>query len=89
MKIAMIGTGYVARVSGVCFSDFGHEVGCVDKDANKIARLDKVEVPIFAPGLDRLIERNVDAGRLTFTTVLVRAVQNVDAVFIAVGTTTH
>ena len=89
MKIAMIGTGYVGLVSGVCFSDFGHEVVCVDKDASKIKRLEKGEVPIFEPGLDRLMERNVDAGRLTFTTDLGKALDGTDAVFIAVGTPTR
>ncbi|SFH49978.1 UDP-glucose dehydrogenase [Palleronia marisminoris] len=89
MKIAMIGTGYVGLVSGVCFSDFGHEVVCVDKDAGKIARLEQGEVPIYEPGLDRLMERNVEAGRLTFTTDLGKALQGVDAVFIAVGTPTR
>ncbi|KKM07577.1 hypothetical protein LCGC14_1732580 [marine sediment metagenome] len=89
MKIAMIGTGYVGLVSGVCFSDFGHEIVCVDKDASKIARLEKGEVPIFEPGLDRLMERNVEADRLTFTTDLAEALQGVDAVFIAVGTPTR
>ena len=89
MRIAMIGTGYVGLVSGVCFSDFGHEVVCVDKDPAKIARLDKGEVPIFEPGLQPLMTRNVEAGRLTFTTDLRAAVAGADAVFIAVGTPTR
>ena len=89
MKIAMIGTGYVGLVSGVCFSDFGHDVVCVDKDPNKIDTLNKGEVPIYEPGLDVLMQKNVDAGRLTFTTELVEAVDGADAVFIAVGTPTR
>lgn len=89
MKIAMIGTGYVGLVSGVCFSDFGHEVVCVDKDPRKIVRLEKGEVPIFEPGLDLLMNKNVEAGRLTFTMDLEKAVTGADAVFIAVGTPTR
>ena len=89
MRIAMIGTGYVGLVSGVCFSDFGHEVVCVDKDTSKIARLENGEVPIYEPGLDDLLARNVAAGRLSFTTDLAHALENVDAVFIAVGTPTR
>jgi UDPglucose 6-dehydrogenase len=86
MKIAMIGTGYVGLVSGVCFSDFGHEVICVDKDPRKIDRLKAGEVPIFEPGLDVLMAKNVAAGRLSFTLDLAEAVAGADAVFIAVGT---
>ncbi|MBE0452916.1 UDP-glucose dehydrogenase family protein [Roseovarius autotrophicus] len=89
MKIAMIGTGYVGLVSGVCFSDFGHDVVCVDKLPEKIAMLERGEVPIFEPGLDSLMARNVDAGRLRFTTDLARAVDGAEAVFIAVGTPTR
>ena len=89
MKIAMIGTGYVGLVSGVCFSDFGHEVVCVDRDAEKIARLERGEVPIYEPGLDRLLEKNAAAGRLRFTGDLTQALDGVDAVFIAVGTPTR
>ncbi|REC58730.1 UDP-glucose/GDP-mannose dehydrogenase family protein [Rhodosalinus sediminis] len=89
MKIAMIGTGYVGLVSGVCFSDFGHEVVCVDRDAEKIARLERGEVPIYEPGLDRLLEKNAAAGRLRFTGDLAAALDGVDAVFIAVGTPTR
>ena len=70
MKIAMIGTGYVGLVSGVCFSDFGHDVVCVDMDPAKIEMLKRGEVPIFEPGLDTLMAKNVAAGRLTFTTDL-------------------
>ncbi|MCT4554981.1 MAG: UDP-glucose/GDP-mannose dehydrogenase family protein [Pelagimonas sp.] len=89
MKIAMIGTGYVGLVSGVCFSDFGHEVVCVDKDSRKIDLLEAGEVPIFEPGLDSLMARNVEAGRLSFTLDLKSAMDGADAVFIAVGTPTR
>ena len=89
MRIAVIGTGYVGLVSGVCFSDFGHDVVCVDKSADKIATLERGEVPIYEPGLDDLMARNVAAGRLTFTTDLARAVDGAEAVFIAVGTPTR
>lgn len=82
----MIGTGYVGLVSGVCFSDFGHDVICVDRDPGKIARLQAGEVPIYEPGLGALMASNVAAGRLTFTTDLGAAVAGADAVFIAVGT---
>jgi len=89
MKIAMIGTGYVGLVSGVCFSDFGHDVTCVDNDPNKINRLECGEVPIYEPGLEQLMVKNVEAGRLSFTTDLKSAVSEADAVFIAVGTPTR
>ena len=89
MKIAMIGTGYVGLVSGVCFSDFGHDVVCVDKDPGKIDRLNAGEVPIFEPGLQDLMAKNVAAGRLSFTLDLPSAVAGADAVFIAVGTPTR
>jgi len=82
----MIGTGYVGLVSGACFADFGHTVTCVDKDAGKIARLQKGEIPIFEPGLDELVKDNVDQGRLFFTTDPTAAIRDADAVFIAVGT---
>ena len=89
MRIAMIGTGYVGLVSGVCFSDFGHDVICVDKDPEKIAMLERGEVPIYEPGLDELMAKNVKNGRLTFTQDLNAAVAGADAVFIAVGTPTR
>ena len=88
MRIAMVGTGYVGLVSGACFSEFGTEVVCIDKDAAKIKRLEDGEIPIFEPGLDVLVANNRAAGRLTFTTDLARAVGEADAVFIAVGTPT-
>ncbi|MEX0758583.1 MAG: UDP-glucose 6-dehydrogenase, partial [Tistlia sp.] len=86
MRIAMIGTGYVGLVSGACFSEFGTQVVCVDKDADKIARLKRGEMPIFEPGLEQLVAKNVEAGRLSFTTDLGEALEGCDAVFIAVGT---
>jgi UDPglucose 6-dehydrogenase len=89
MRIAMIGTGYVGLVSGACFSDFGHDVVCVDRDAGKIERLKAGEVPIFEPGLDDLLAKNTAAGRLSFTTDLAAAVDGAEAIFIAVGTPTR
>jgi len=89
MKIAMIGTGYVGLVSGVCFSDFGHDVVCVDKDPSKIEKLNQGNVPIFEPGLEQLMAKNVDAGRLSFTVDLKAAIDEAEAVFIAVGTPTR
>src|SRR4051794_9300537 len=86
MRVAMIGTGYVGLVSGACFADFGHHVVCVDKDAGKIAALQRGEMPIYEPGLDDLVAANVKAGRLSFATDLKGAVAEADAVFIAVGT---
>lgn len=82
----MIGTGYVGLVSGVCFSDFGHQVVCVDKDDSKLDKLHMGEVPIYEPGLDELMAKNVAAGRLSFSGDLAKAVDGADAVFIAVGT---
>ena len=89
MRIAMIGSGYVGLVSGACFAQFGHDVICIDKDAGKIDRLSKGEMPIYEPGLDKLVADNVRAGRLSFTTSLGDAVGKADAVFIAVGTPTR
>ena len=89
MKIAMIGTGYVGLVSGVCFSDFGHDVVCVDKDAAKVEKLNHGEVPIYEPGLDVLMQKNVEAGRLSFTQDLPQALDGAEAVFIAGGTPTR
>ena len=86
MRIVMVGTGYVGLVTGACFSEFGVDVTCVDKDAGKIDRLNKGGIPIFEPGLDKLVETNVKAGRLHFTTDLAKAVPGADAIFIAVGT---
>ncbi|MBV1903364.1 MAG: UDP-glucose/GDP-mannose dehydrogenase family protein [Marinosulfonomonas sp.] len=89
MKIAMVGTGYVGLVSGVCFSDFGHEVVCVDNNPDKIAMLERLEVPIYEPGLEGLLAKNVAAERLTFSGDLADAVSGAGAVFIAVGTPTR
>ena len=86
MRVAMIGAGYVGLVSGACFSEFGVDVLCVDKDQDRIERLRRGEVPIFEPGLDALVETNAAAGRLRFGTDLAAAVADADAVFIAVGT---
>jgi UDPglucose 6-dehydrogenase len=82
----MIGTGYVGLVSGACFSEFGVETFCVDKNEEKIAQLNEGRIPIFEPGLADLVQKNRAAGRLFFTTDLKAAVKNADAVFIAVGT---
>ena len=89
MRVTMIGTGYVGLVSGVCFSDFGHDVCCVDKMAEKVETLRKGGVPIYEPGLDDMLKRNVEAGRLSFTTDLAEGVKGAQAVFIAVGTPTR
>ncbi|CAN5787418.1 UDP-glucose/GDP-mannose dehydrogenase family protein [soil metagenome] len=89
MRIVMIGSGYVGLVSGACFAQFGHDVVCVDKDAAKIDRLRKGEMPIYEPGLDKQVADNVRAGRLSFSTSLRDPVGNADAVFIAVGTPTR
>jgi UDPglucose 6-dehydrogenase len=86
MKIAMIGSGYVGLVSGVCFADFGYSVTCIDKDVGKIERLQKGEIPIFEPGLQELVTRNVKENRLSFSTDFDAGVRDADLVFIAVGT---
>ena len=86
MKVVMIGSGYVGLVSGACFSEFGAHVTCVDVDAGKIEGLKQGEIPIYEPGLDDLVERNIREGRLSFTTSLAEVVPNADLVFIAVGT---
>ncbi len=86
MRVTMIGSGYVGLVSGACFSDFGHDVACVDKDQSKIDALEAGRMPIYEPGLEKLVAANVAAGRLRFTTDLAPAVAGADAIFIAVGT---
>src|SRR3979411_2120112 len=86
MRVAMIGTGYVGLVSGACFADFGHHVICVDKDAGKIAALQRGEMPIYEPGLDDLVAANVTAGPFSLGHQLRAPVAAADAVFIAVGT---
>src|SRR5688572_14880175 len=86
MKLCMVGSGYVGLVTGACFADTGNNVVCADVDAGKIARLERGELPIFEPGLDALVARNVAGGRLRFTTDLDAAVSDVEVVFVAVGT---
>lgn len=86
MNIAIVGTGYVGLVSGTCFSDMGINVYCVDIDNDKIEKLKRGEVPIYEPGLDELVEKNVKAGRLRFTTDLSSILDDVEVVFSAVGT---
>ncbi|TDQ81386.1 UDP-glucose dehydrogenase [Dongia mobilis] len=86
MRVAMIGVGYVGLVSGACFSEFGHDVVCIDSDAARISALEQGEIPIYEPGLDELVARNRADGRLRFTTDLMDALQGAEAVFIAVGT---
>ncbi|MDR3499419.1 MAG: UDP-glucose/GDP-mannose dehydrogenase family protein [Parvibaculum sp.] len=88
MKVTMIGTGYVGLVTGTCFADLGHEVICLDNDAKKVERLKKGEIPIFEPGLEDMVQHNVRAKRLSFTTSYADAIPGRDAVFIAVGTPT-
>ena len=89
MKLCMIGTGYVGLVSGVCFADIGNQVVCVDKDKNKIDKLNSGISPIYEPGLDELIKKNFTAKRLSFTTNIDRAINTSDIIFICVGTPTR
>jgi len=86
MNITMIGTGYVGLVTGTCFAEFGHHVTCVDKDLSKIEKLKKGIVPIYEPGLETLVTKNVNEGRLKFTSHLEKSVSSAEAVFLAVGT---
>jgi UDPglucose 6-dehydrogenase len=86
MRVAMIGTGYVGLVSGACFADFGHDVTCIDKDEAKLERLKAGKMPIYEPGLDALVARNVEGGRLAFAIDGSAAIRAADAIFIAVGT---
>lgn len=86
MRIAMIGSGYVGLVSGVCFADFGHDVVCIDKDAAKIVQLEAGHMPIYEPGLKEIVDKNVREGRLAFATDLAKGVEGAKAIFIAVGT---
>ena len=82
----MIGAGYVGLVSAACFSEFGWKVACIDKDATRVESLNRGEVPIYEPGLDDLLKRNIDGGRITFSTDLGPAIKSADLVFLAVGT---
>ena len=86
MKICVVGSGYVGLVTGACLADFGMTVTGVDKDASKIEALERGEIPIYEPGLEEIVEKNVRAGRLRFTTDLAPAIREARAVFIAVGT---
>lgn len=86
MNVVMIGAGYVGLVSGACFAEFGANVICLDKDQDRIAKLSGGDIPIYEPGLEPLVQRNRDAGRLTFSTNLAESVCNADIIFIAVGT---
>ena len=88
MKLCMIGTGYVGLVSGTCFADIGNQVYCVDKDKNKIDKLNLGISPIYEPGLDELIKKNYNANRLIFTTDIKKAINSSDLIFICVGTPT-
>ena len=88
MKLCMIGTGYVGLVSGVCFSDLGNDVICVDKDENKINLLQKGKIPIYEPGLSELVVKNFRNKRLSFSTNLQKSVRESDIIFICVGTPT-
>ena len=88
MKICFIGTGYVGLVSGVCFSDLGNNVICIDKDKDKLNKLENGIIPIFEPGLSELVKKNIDAGRLSFSDDLISSINKSDIVFIAVGTPT-
>ncbi len=88
MKIIMLGAGYVGLVSGACFAEFGVNVTCVDPDEGKIKRLHDGVMPIYEPGLDDLVAKNVSVGRLNFSTSLAQCDKKVSAIFIAVGTPT-
>ena len=88
MKICFIGTGYVGLVSGVCFSDLGNNVICIDKDKEKLNRLENGDIPIFEPGLSELVKKNLESGRLIFSDDLIGSINKSDIVFIAVGTPT-
>ncbi|SKC18451.1 UDP-glucose dehydrogenase family protein [Dyadobacter psychrophilus] len=86
MKIAVVGTGYVGLVTGTCFAETGNQVICVDIDQNKVARLQKGEIPIYEPGLDVLFDRNIEEGRLKFTTDLAEGVKDAEVIFLALPT---
>ena len=86
MKIAVVGTGYVGLVTGTCFAEIGVDVVCVDIDAEKIARIERGDIPIYEPGLDEMVIRNMKAGRLRFATDLSACLDGVEILFSAVGT---
>jgi UDPglucose 6-dehydrogenase len=86
MKIAVIGTGYVGLVAGACFAESGNDVICVDKDESKVRTLEDGKMPIYEPGLEEIVRRNRQEGRLSFTTNLASAVRESEIAFIAVGT---
>ena len=86
MKITMLGSGYVGLVSGTCFSEFGFDVCCVDKDSNKINNLKNNIIPIYEPGLENLVKKNSAANRLSFSNNINKNIKEADVVFIAVGT---
>src|SRR4051812_4499801 len=86
MRVTVLGAGYVGLVSGACFSDFGHIVTCVDKDAARIDQLKQGRIPIFEPGLDAVVARNVAGGRLSFSSDTAAAIRGAEVVLIAVGT---
>ncbi|RYZ94085.1 MAG: UDP-glucose/GDP-mannose dehydrogenase family protein, partial [Proteobacteria bacterium] len=86
MKVAVIGTGYVGLVAGVCFAETGNEVTCVDIDPNKVAKLQRGEPPIFEPGLEEMMKKNMAEERLSFTTNLAETVAKCSVIFMAVGT---
>ena len=86
MNLAVVGTGYVGLVTGTCFAEMGHRVACVDIDSTKVDRLLQGDIPIYEPGLKPIVLRNVQEGRLSFTTSLAAAMQDAQVIFIAVGT---
>ena len=89
MEVVMVGTGYVGLVSGSCFAEFGANVSCIDSDIDKIKQLNDGKLPIYEPGLDELVKRNVNRGKLVFSSELDRFVRTADLIFIAVGTPTR